>query len=271
MSINAVTSNPYAYLERALPNDPVARYVPEEKMGADGKKVAEDDGFGEDGFGFGDFLDIINPLQHIPGISSLYREITGDEISPGARMIGGTIYGGSIGLALSFINSTIEEATGKDIGGTVIGFFSSGDDAPPEQAIAAVPAAEEFASVPVLAEEVGPAALPEVTAVPLATAPEPAPAVVTTAEAPALTPIGLEWKGAKPNFLQNIEKAKAIQTQDLTEEQLSAVFKSFRLAPPAKPVAAPEASAAYQKTAVAMESIRPAPSDYTDYNRTPAR
>ncbi|MBT5663730.1 MAG: hypothetical protein HOJ06_00205, partial [Rhodospirillaceae bacterium] len=44
--------------------------------------------FGEDGLTFGDVLDIINPLQHIPVVSTLYRELTGDEISPGARMAG---------------------------------------------------------------------------------------------------------------------------------------------------------------------------------------
>ena len=36
--------------------------------------------FGEDGFTFADFLDIINPLQHIPVLSTLYRHLTGDTI-----------------------------------------------------------------------------------------------------------------------------------------------------------------------------------------------
>ncbi|MGB6086494.1 MAG: hypothetical protein WBF74_07845, partial [Parvibaculum sp.] len=31
-------------------------------------------------FGFSDFLDVINPLQHIPIVSSIYRELTGDEL-----------------------------------------------------------------------------------------------------------------------------------------------------------------------------------------------
>ncbi|MBT5013959.1 MAG: hypothetical protein HON02_05865, partial [Rhodospirillaceae bacterium] len=35
--------------------------------------------FGADGFTFLDFLDIINPLQHIPVVGSLYRDMTGDE------------------------------------------------------------------------------------------------------------------------------------------------------------------------------------------------
>jgi hypothetical protein len=43
-------------------------------------------------------LDIINPLQHIPLVSNLYREITGDQISSSARILGGGLFGGPIGL-----------------------------------------------------------------------------------------------------------------------------------------------------------------------------
>lgn len=45
--------------------------------------------FGDDGLNFWDFLDIINPLQHIPVISTIYRQITGDEIGAAAKVIGG--------------------------------------------------------------------------------------------------------------------------------------------------------------------------------------
>ena len=43
--------------------------------------------FGDDGFTFLDFLDIINPLQHIPIIGTLYRQMTGDTLDPGSRVI----------------------------------------------------------------------------------------------------------------------------------------------------------------------------------------
>ncbi|MDP6473864.1 MAG: hypothetical protein QF894_03030 [Alphaproteobacteria bacterium] len=51
-------------------------------LDGDGALAARDSGgfFGADGFGFDDFLDLINPLQHIPIISTIYREITGDTI-----------------------------------------------------------------------------------------------------------------------------------------------------------------------------------------------
>ncbi len=37
---------------------------------------------------FDDFIDVINPLQHLPIVSTLYRALTGDEISPQARAVG---------------------------------------------------------------------------------------------------------------------------------------------------------------------------------------
>lgn len=271
MSINAVTHDPYAYLDRALPNDRVALYVPKERLDENGNKVADEDSFGDDGFGFDDFLDIINPLQHIPGISSLYREITGDEISPGARSIGGTIYGGAIGLAVSLVNSAVEEATGKDVGEHVISLFSTEEDeAAPVEMIAstAPPAIEESPDAAVAATRTSPVAPAPVAAAPVAAAPvvsAPLEAPVTPAQdipemsvsekLPLASPIGLEWKGDKPALLQQLENAK---TQNLSEEQLHAVFRSFNTAPSAleiPPADAKAASAAYQKAASATEQL----------------
>jgi hypothetical protein len=72
--------------------------------------------FGKDGFTFGDFLDIINPLQHIPVVSSIYRSVTGDEIDPGSRIAGGALFGGGIGFVGAMVNALVEDGTGKDIG-----------------------------------------------------------------------------------------------------------------------------------------------------------
>lgn len=49
---------------------------------------------GEDGkFGFDDFLDIINPLQHIPLVNIAYRELTGDTIDGAAQLLGAIPFG----------------------------------------------------------------------------------------------------------------------------------------------------------------------------------
>ena len=73
--------------------------------------------FGEDGFSFADFLDIINPLQHLPIVSTVYRELSGDQIDMGARLVGGTLFGGPIGFFAAFTNGVLEEETGHDAGG----------------------------------------------------------------------------------------------------------------------------------------------------------
>jgi hypothetical protein len=72
--------------------------------------------FGEDGFTFSDFLDIINPLQHIPIVNTIYRAVTGDKIDPGSRLAGGGLFGGPIGLVASLVSGMVEESTGKDPG-----------------------------------------------------------------------------------------------------------------------------------------------------------
>ena len=72
--------------------------------------------FGGDGFTFLDFIDIINPLQHIPLVSTLYRNLTDDTLDPGSKIAGGTLFGGPIGAAASLLDVAIDENTGKDIG-----------------------------------------------------------------------------------------------------------------------------------------------------------
>lgn len=72
--------------------------------------------FGEDGFSFDDLVDIVNPLQHIPVVSTMYREASEDALAPGPRMLGSTLFFGPIGLASSVVNVLIEQGTGKDIG-----------------------------------------------------------------------------------------------------------------------------------------------------------
>jgi hypothetical protein len=80
--------------------------------------------WGEDGFTFDDVLDLINPLQHLPIISTLYRELTGDDISNAARIIGGTLFGGVAGMASGVVNAMFDEMTGGDIGEQVMALFS---------------------------------------------------------------------------------------------------------------------------------------------------
>lgn len=70
--------------------------------------------FGEDGFTFGDIIDIINPLQHIPIVSSLYRDITGDTIAPAMKIAGGALFGGPIGAVTSMITVAFQSQNEKE-------------------------------------------------------------------------------------------------------------------------------------------------------------
>jgi len=78
----------------------------------------------DDGFSFDDFLDIINPLQHIPIISTIYRHITGDTIKPLEQIAGDTLFGGLTGLASSVANYAFEKVAGENLGDVVYAFVT---------------------------------------------------------------------------------------------------------------------------------------------------
>jgi hypothetical protein len=71
---------------------------------------------------FADVLDVINPLQHIPIISSIYQGLTGDKISTGAQIAGDTLFGGILGFLGSIANAIVAQETGNDIAGNVYAF-----------------------------------------------------------------------------------------------------------------------------------------------------
>ena len=72
-------------------------------------------------FGFADLVDIVNPLHHVPVLGSAYREMTGDEIHPASRLIGGAVFGGAVGAVGGLVNMAVTETTGKDLGGHIMG------------------------------------------------------------------------------------------------------------------------------------------------------
>lgn len=98
------------------------------------------DGFwGKDGMSFSNLIDVINPLQHIPVVGSIYRAVTGDQISPGARLAGGTLFGGPIGFAASVANLVMEDVTGTDLAKSAVALVRGEREAPVQVAAAATP------------------------------------------------------------------------------------------------------------------------------------
>lgn len=114
---------------------------------------------------FGDFLDMINPLQHIPVVGTIYRAVTGDTIKPAAQVIGDIAYGGPIGGIASIFGAIISQANGRSIEDTMLASMGLGGEHPNPGSATAVAAADA------------------------APAPQPAPAApaptVAVAEAPA--------------------------------------------------------------------------------------
>lgn len=164
--------------------------------------------FGADGLTFDDLLDVINPLHHIPIVSTLYRHFSGDTIANGPRLAGGGLFGGLIGLAAAAVNIAIEEGTGRDIGDHVLAMLFEDDGAPgsggdgparpaidyanlePHERVAALAAYTPSArseSAPMLAELEDDTA-PERAATTVATAQAAAPAPAAPPAAPPVAP-----------------------------------------------------------------------------------
>jgi hypothetical protein len=80
-----------------------------------------------DGPSFSDLLDVINPLQHIPIINTLYQHLTGDKEGVVADVLGGALWGGVIGLGAAVANLVVEDSTGKSVGDHVYALFSDDD------------------------------------------------------------------------------------------------------------------------------------------------
>ena len=74
---------------------------------------------------FGELLDVVNPLHHLPVVGNVYRELTDDKISAVARVSGGLLYGGPLGGAVSLATAAVEEHAGHDITSAVASGASS--------------------------------------------------------------------------------------------------------------------------------------------------
>jgi hypothetical protein len=188
-----------------------ARWVPASEANQDREEtIATSSGgdrsfFSEGGLTFGDVLDMVNPLQHLPLIGPLYRELTGDTLSPGARLVGGTLFGGPLGLMASAMELGVQDEFGRDPGGMLIAAVKGEDIAPnyasdavlvgetvptgdvaPALVGAAVPASDAIVSEPLT--------VPQAVAAPVAVS---APKVTQSAPMPAAAG-GITFNGRAP-------------------------------------------------------------------------
>ena len=75
-------------------------------------------------FSFHNLLDIINPLEHLPIIGTIYRAITHTHIGIPERIAGDALYGGLWGAVSGAADAAFEAITGKDFGSTVLALFT---------------------------------------------------------------------------------------------------------------------------------------------------
>lgn len=81
---------------------------------------------GPDGeFGWDDFVDLINPLQHIPLINLAYRAVTGDEIYGAARMVD-FAFGPMAGVS-TVVDLAFRDVTGRSMAENAVAALFGGD------------------------------------------------------------------------------------------------------------------------------------------------
>ncbi len=78
--------------------------------------------FGEDGLDLKDGFDMFNVLQHIPIVSNVYQDVSGEDISGISKLAGGYIYGGMFGLAFSALDLVIESYSGRSVSDSLMSF-----------------------------------------------------------------------------------------------------------------------------------------------------
>jgi hypothetical protein len=101
-------------------------YAPD--PGGAGPAAATSHAWKDGSFSFHDVIDTLNPLQHLPLISTLYRWVTGDEPGNVASIVGDTLYGGPIGLATGLLTAAFKAETGKDPGEMLASAITGEDD-----------------------------------------------------------------------------------------------------------------------------------------------
>ena len=207
---------------------------------------------------FGDFLDMINPLQHIPVVGTIYRAVTGDTIKPASQVIGGIAFGGPIGGAAAIVNAVITHANGRSLEDAMLANLGV-DTAQPTVEVAEAPAAAAQAPAPQAAATApAPGAAPMLQAAAQPAVPPPAaqpPAALKPADK-AASPIGDHKPSRMP--VRDTMLATSLQSKNA-----AAIAQKSRPQAPTPPVLNPgtvtavsaDAAAAQQPAAVPPEMI----------------
>jgi hypothetical protein len=110
----------YSPVYHAMVSSPVSG-VSEAVTVTANKDASSDAGKGEDFFHH--ILDVINPLQHLPVVGTIYRAMTGEHIGAIEKIAGDTLYGGLWGAVSSIADVAFEGITGKSFEDTAMSWI----------------------------------------------------------------------------------------------------------------------------------------------------
>ena len=106
----------------AKPASVLAQSVPGVPSAATGTASAQP----HEGF-FHHLWNVVNPLQHVPVIGTIYRALTGEHLDAVEKIAGDTLYGGLWGAIASVADVAFEGLTGKSFEDTALALFKSDD------------------------------------------------------------------------------------------------------------------------------------------------
>jgi hypothetical protein len=190
-------------------------------------------------------------------VGSIYRELTGDQINGTARIMGGTLFGGLIGAAVSVASAVVEQASGKDPGEHLLAAmgFGGGDPGAAEAKLADASAAALAPEGATPSPAPSPALAPALAPAPAAP-PPPAPALPPTmAEA---RPAGETLLPAAVTTGANTAAARNTKSYAATTRPGEAAARSFPVPPRSgsltpRPMPVPPASAHPELTRAASQ------------------
>jgi hypothetical protein len=91
----------------------LAYFTKVDEAAAPEQTTAREPFFGADGLTFGDVLDAINPLNHLPVVSQLTSSADQPGPSLASRLVGGALLGGPVGFAVTLAGMVVKDATGQ--------------------------------------------------------------------------------------------------------------------------------------------------------------
>ena len=171
-------------------------------------------------FGFHDVLDLLNPLQHIPIVSSVYRWLTDDIPGNVSRILGDGLFGGPIGLVTGALSVAVKEETGKDPGEMAISLVTGSDTPSPK--VAAVTAAAAPAPDASPSPTTPGAAADGAKATPAAHAAAPPMLPLRPSLSPLSPPISAGEKSPEAAFLAQTAAQNAVLQRSLAGEHAAA-------------------------------------------------